>query len=70
MKSDCFTLTCGSTGFDISFDSELFAIPNDEAPKFASGAEATFDGTNWQTSCDLGYHGMTYEIDNANNEYV
>lgn len=71
MKKDsdtCASLSCGATGFDITFESELFNLDANQSPvTLVGGLSPAWDGSQWSINAPLGESGMTYEIDNDDN---
>ena len=60
----CATLSCGATGFMISFQSALFNLDDDQVPAtFGGGLSPRWDGEKWALNVALGQNGMTYNID-------
>ena len=70
MKPACATLTCGATEFDVTFQSALFNLDDDQSPViFAGGLTPPLWNENqWTTNVPLGHDGMTYNVDSNKNE--
>ena len=64
MTGDCATLSCGATGFDITFESALFNLDDGQTSTFFSGGLfPTWDGSQWVLNAPLGESGMAHAID-------
>ena len=61
--NDCVTLSCGATGFDITFESALFNLADGQQTTFAGGLSPTWDGSQWVLNALFGESGMTHSID-------
>ena len=60
----CASLSCGATGFMISFQSSLFNLDDNQIPaKFGGGLSPRWDGDKWALNVALGQNGMSYNID-------
>ena len=60
---NCATVSCGATGFDITFESALFNLDGAQQTTFAGGLSATWDGSKWVLNEPLGESGMAHSID-------
>lgn len=68
MTGDCATLSCGATGFEITFQSALFNLDDGQSPAtFAGGLSPTWDGGKWVLNAPLGESGMGHSIDVASD---
>ena len=70
MKAECATLECDATSFDVTFKSALFNLDDNQSPlTFANGMTGpVWDGSMWTKTIQIGTNGMTYTIDNINDE--
>ena len=70
MKAECATLQCGATGFDVTFQSALFDLEDNQSlVTFAGGiASPVWDTTEWTKTVALGSTGVTYDINTVTNE--
>ena len=60
----CVSLSCGATGFMITFPSTLYNLVDDQVPAtFAGGLSPQWDGSKWVLNLALGQNGMIYNID-------
>ena len=64
----CASLSCGATGFEITFDSALFNLEDHQAPPpFAGGLSPTWNGNKWSLNAPLEDTQMSYTIDTVLN---
>ena len=70
IKSECATLTCGATAFDVTFKSALFNLDDNQNAVTLAGEliSPEWDGTQWTSKVPLGENGMTYDVDADTNE--
>ena len=70
MKIECASLTCGATGFDVTFKSALFNLEDNQSLVTMAGGvvEPVWDGLQWTTNSPLGENGMTYAVDGDRND--
>ena len=70
MKAECATLQCGATGFDVTFQSALFDLEDDQSLVTFDGgiASPVWDTTQWTKTVALGSTGVTYDINTTTNE--
>lgn len=60
----CASLSCGATGFMITFPSTLYNLDDDQVPAtFSGGLSPKWDGSKWSLNVALGQNGMTYNLD-------
>lgn len=66
MKEHCLALTCGATNMQVSFDSALFGVDDDQGVLWATQADPQWNAEDgeWQLAAAFGSNGMTYKIDN------
>ena len=62
--TDCATLSCGSTGFEITFQFALFNLDDGQSSAtFAGGFLVTWEGSKWALNAPFEERGMAYNID-------
>ena len=70
MKTECATLTCGATAFDVTFKSALFNLDDNQSLVTMAGGiiSPVWEGAQWTTNAPLGENGMTFAVDTDKNE--